>query len=243
MKKNKNYYIQRFGIKFKKLRGEKGVSRRELAEKTGFVITYIAKIEDGIINKPSQEAKDRLCDGLGVSEKERAYLNDDAILYFYTEDDKTHLEIAIPESFNLGGEVSKQMLLDYINQISDKNMYALMYCAQTIYNAENPDAVKQGLESFIKSQEEYSKKWRKEVNLKARNKADEEYEQVLDQYIANKIENNDFILTVKEVVDNPQIHKTANYVTKIFKNMCEKNKLTKEKSGKKMVYKVNASKF
>ena len=244
MGKSKNYYIQRFGIKFKQLRAQKGISRRELAERTGFVSTYIAKIEDGIINKPSQEAKDRLCDGLSVTKEERTYLNDDAVLYFYTEDKKAHLEATVPESFNLGGNVSKQILQDYVNQISDENMYVLMYCAQTIYNAENPEAVKEGLQNFTKSQEEYSKKWRKDVNLKARSKADEEYEQKISEYILNnKIKKDNLIITVSEIVENPDTHKTVNYVTKIFKNMCEKNKLLKEKDGKKMIYRINKDKF
>lgn len=234
--KKKNYYIQRFGVKFKQLRAQKGISRRELSERTGYIATYIAKIEDGTINNPSEEAKERLCKGLGVSEKEKEYLMKDAYLQYYTEGNNMNLKVSVPKNFNLGEEVSRSMLLEYMNGISDEGLFTLMYCAQTIYNAENPSEVEEGLKNFNKTQDEYSKKWRRAVNKKTRDKMNGEYEKALNEYILSKIENGDYSITLKEACENPTEKRSSSYVTKIIGKMCEKGLLTRTGSGKNTKY-------
>lgn len=241
--KKKNYYIQRFGVKFKQLRAQKGISRRELSEKTGYIATYIAKIEDGIINNPSEEAKERLCDGLEVTQKEKAYLMEDAYLQYYTEDNKVNLKICVPKNFDLGGEVSRDMLLDYINNVSDSGVFALMYCAQTIYNAENPDEVEKGLKKYNEAQDEYSKKWRRAVNKKTHDKMNDEYESALNEYILSKIRNDDYWITLREAVEKPKVKKSVSYVTKIVNKMCESGSLVRIGKGKNTKYQIKKENF
>ena len=241
--KKKNYYIQRFGIKFKQLRAQKGISRRELSEKTGYIASYIAKIEDGTINNPSDEAKEKLCKGLEVTEKEKEYLMENAYLQYYTEDGKINLKISVPKNLDLGGEVSRDMLLDYMNDISDKGMFALMYCAQTIYNAENPDEVEKGLKSFNETQDEYSKKWRRAVNKKTHDKMSDEYEKALNEYILEKIKDGKDSIILKEAVENTSVKKSPSYVNKVVNRMCEDGLLKRVGGGKNIKYIIEKEKF
>lgn len=241
--KRKNYYIQRFGVKFKQLRAQKGISRRELSEKTGYIATYIAKIEDGTINNPSDEVKEKLCEGLGVTKKEKEYLMKNACLQYYTESDEVNLKISVPEYLDFGGEISRNMLLDYMNGISDKGMFALMYCAQTIYNAENPEEVEKELKKFNEAQDEYSKKWRRAVNKKTHDKINDEFENALNEYILNKIEKGTDSITLREATENVSVKKSPSYVTKVVNRMCEDGLLKRIGNGKYTRYMIEKEKF
>ena len=59
-----------FGSNLKKLREQSGLSQRGLAEKVGVDVSYLSKIENGVMPPPSQELILRLADALGADKDE-----------------------------------------------------------------------------------------------------------------------------------------------------------------------------
>ena len=66
MKQKKNPILLAFGGSIKSLRLKKGLSQRELAERSGLDVTYISGIERGVRN-PSLKSLETLAKGLGCS--------------------------------------------------------------------------------------------------------------------------------------------------------------------------------
>lgn len=66
MKQKKNPILLAFGGSIKSLRLKKGLSQRELAERSGLDVTYISGIERGVRN-PSLKSLESVAKGLGCS--------------------------------------------------------------------------------------------------------------------------------------------------------------------------------
>ena len=66
MKQKKNPILLAFGGSIKSLRLKKGLSQRELAERSGLDVTYISGIERGVRN-PSLKSLEKVSKGLGCS--------------------------------------------------------------------------------------------------------------------------------------------------------------------------------
>ena len=237
--KNKNLYVQRFGIKLKYLRTKRGLSRRELTERIGCSKSFIAKVEDGIIMDPTPEYKEKFYKALDLSKNEIAYLENNPQMYFYEENNEAKLEISIPKSMNNGGTVSRELLEEYLRELSNENMYVLMYCAQALYNYENPRKVEEDLQDYYKSIGEYDSSWRKDVNAHRSKKIHIEYDKALTKYIKNKLKNGENTLTIKEIISNVKPSFKGSFTTAKVKKLCEEQKLRKIKSGKNVFYEIN----
>ena len=59
-----------FGSNLKKLREQAGLSQRMLAEQVGVDVSYLSKIENGVMSPPSQELILKLADALGADKDE-----------------------------------------------------------------------------------------------------------------------------------------------------------------------------
>ena len=239
MSKKKNLYAQSFGVKLKFLRARKNITREELTKKVGCTPSFIAKVEDGNILDPSLEYKKKIYKALKLNKEEIEFFEENPKLYFYKENNEAKLEVSVPIRMNMGGNVSKKLLNEYINEISDENMYALLYSAQTIYNFENPEKVKQELKNYSKTINEYDNNWRVK-SIKNRNeKLHKEYDQALNKYLKQKLKNKEDTVTKEELLENikPALKSTA--TNNKIKKLCEEGKLTKMQEGKKVFYKIN----
>ena len=243
MKKIKNLYVKRFGIKLKILRTQKGMTRKEFTEKTGFSKSLVAKIEDGEIISPSKETKETIYKALELTDEEIEYLDDDPKMFYYEEDDDMRIDLTIPKKMKESGSKSKNIIEYYSDRISPKNLYMLAFCAEAIYNYEHPENAKEGLKQYNEFMSEYSLKWRQDVNKKRTDEIHKQYDDALSQYLEEKVARNDLIVTTDELIENikPQFKKTI--TTKKINNLCELGILKISKEGKKRVYILNKEKF
>ena len=239
-KQSKNLYGARFGIKLKLIRAKHGLSRRELTEKSGLGKSYISRVEDGVILSPSPEAKQKIYEALGLDKATINFMENGAEMYFYEEDGKQNLEVSVPKSMNYGPRASKVMIEKYMELISDENLYMLEYCAEAIYNAENPKKVEEDLSDIFNEISKYDSNWRRENKTSISKKLHQEYGKAVLEYLEEKKKNNDFILTDQELMDNivPKLKKTM--TNKKLKQLVENGVLLKERNGKKVIYKIVA---
>ena len=59
-----------FGPVIRKLREQAGLNQRELAGKVGIDVSYLSKIENGVVQPPSQELIIKLANALGADKDE-----------------------------------------------------------------------------------------------------------------------------------------------------------------------------
>ena len=237
-KQSKNLYGARFGIKLKLIRAKHGLSRRELTEKSGLGKSYISRVEDGVILSPSQEAKQKIYEALNLDKATINFMENGAEMYFYEEDGKQNLEVSVPKSMNYGSRASKVMIEKYIDLISEENLYMLEYCAEAIYNAENPGKVEEELSDIFNEISKYDSGWRRENKTSHSKRLHQEYDEAVRKYIEEKIKNNDLILTSEELMKTiiPRVKRTL--TNQKLKQLVEDGILTKEREGKKVIYKI-----
>ena len=239
MSKKKNLYAQNFGVKLKLLRTQKEMSRDALTKKVGCTSSFVAKVEDGNILDPSLEYKKKFYKALNLNKEEIDFLENNPRLYFYEENNEAILNVSVPTRMNLGGKVSRKLLDEYINGISDDNLYVLLYCAQTIYNFENPDEVKEELKNYNKSLSDYDNKWRVKAAKERSEKLHNDYNKALKLYLKNKIKNGENTITAKEIMENIKPPLKASSTNTKIRKLCEEGRLIKTQEGKRVFYKIN----
>lgn len=237
-KQNKNLYGARFGIKLKLIRAKKGLSRKALAEKAGLGKSYLARVEDGVILSPSKETKQKIYEALDLDKATIAFIENGAEMYFYEENGEQHLEVSVPKSMNCGSKVSKYMIEKYMELISEDNLYMLEYCAEAIYNAENPEKVEEDLSDIFSEINKYDSNWRRSNKTERSRKLHEDYDKAVMEYIKSKKASNDLTLTQEELMNNiePKIKRTL--TCKKMKQLVEDGILEKQREGKRIIYKI-----
>lgn len=239
MKKIKNLYVKRFGLKLKMLRTQKGMTRKEFTEKTGFSKSLIAKIEDGEIFSPSKETKETIYKALELTDDEIEFLDNDPKMFYYEEGDDMRIDLTIPKKMKESGSKSKGIIDYYYYRISSDNLYMLAFCAEAIYNYEHPEEAKEDLREYSEFMSDYSLKWRQNANKKRADELHKQYDDALNEYLKEKVARNDLTVTSEELIENikPQFKKTI--TTKKLNNLCELGILEKSSEGKKRVYLIN----